>query len=304
MAPPTNRHSGYSRRAQYTKFFGYLAGVAGLLIGAGFLVASISQPDSFSVWRSAAASTTAPAGRISAEGREISQGLFATVAAYIAAGSQNAHLRRELDIAKVRIAEAQAIAEENRRLKAMLGLATQDPRPVAVTMITASTASSTRRFATIGAGTDKGVAVGMPVRSPLGLVGRVVEAGRFSARVMLVSDTESVVPVRRATDGVPAFAQGRGDGSLQIRLINLGINPLKKGDVLVTSGSGGLYRPGTVIAVIVQVTRDGAIARVVSDPGATEFVMVERVWAPQPVIPAGNAASPAPTAAATQPGGA
>ena len=82
----------------------------------------------------------------------------------------------------------------------------------------------------------------------------MLEVGSSTSRVLLVTDTESVVPVRRGKDGVPAFAQGRGDGSLQIRLINLGINPLKKGDVMVTSGSGGLYRPGTAVAMIVQLT--------------------------------------------------
>jgi rod shape-determining protein MreC len=90
------------------------------------------------------------------------------------------------------------------------------------------------------------------------------------------------VPARRASDGIPAFAQGRGDGRLQLRLISLGINPLKKGDVFVTSGSGGLYRPGIALAVVTEITRDGAIAGVLSDPAATEFVVVEPMWAPQP----------------------
>jgi rod shape-determining protein MreC len=143
----------------------------------------------------------------------------------------------------------------------------------------------------------------MPVRTPLGLVGRVLEVGRRTSRVLLVTDTASVGPVRRATDGVPAFAQGLGDGRLQLRLISLGVNPLKKGDVFVTSGSGGLYRPGTVIAAVVSLTRDGAIARVLSDPGATEFVAVEPMWAmpapaPTPTSAPGGAATPAASPAA------
>ena len=118
----------------------------------------------------------------------------------------------------------------------------------------------------------------MPVRAPLGLIGRVLEVGRRTARVLLITDTESVVPVRRAADGVPAFAQGRADGSVQIRLISLGVNPLKRGDVMVTSGSGGLYRPGVAVAVVASLTRDGAVARVLSDPAASELVVVEPVW--------------------------
>jgi rod shape-determining protein MreC len=128
----------------------------------------------------------------------------------------------------------------------------------------------------------------MPVRSPLGLVGRVLAVGRTTSRVLLVTDTESVVPARRASDGVPAFVQGRGDGRLQLKLVNLGINPLKPGDAIVTSGSGGLYRPGVALAVVVSVSRDGAIARLLSDPAETEFVTVEPIWAPPSDVPSAD----------------
>jgi rod shape-determining protein MreC len=153
-----------------------------------------------------------------------------------------------------------------------------DPKPIATALLIGSSSSSVRRFATISAGRDHGVTIGMPVRSPKGLVGRVLEVGTSTARVLLITDAESVVPVRRATDGIPAFAAGRADGQLQIRLINLGLNPLKVGDVMVTSGSGGLYRPNTPVAVIAQLTRDGGVARVLSDPAASEFVAVEQIW--------------------------
>jgi rod shape-determining protein MreC len=69
---------------------------------------------------------------------------------------------------------------------------------------------------------------------------------------------------------------------LQIRLISLGINPLKRGDAFVTSGAGGLYRPGTPIAIVDAITRDGAIAKLVSDPSTSEFVAVEPVWNSEP----------------------
>jgi rod shape-determining protein MreC len=275
MAPPVNRRSGYSRRAQYGTFFGYIAGVLGAILGAALLIYSIFSPDAFAGLRALAGDAAAPAGKAAADGREAGKTVFSGIQGYFQAGSRNARLQRELDEAKVRLARADAIAGENERLRALLGLSQQTVKPVAVTELIASTASSTRRFATIGAGRSRGVAVGMPVRTPLGLVGRVLEVGNSTARVLLVTDTESVVPVRRTTDGVPAFAQGRADGTLQIRLINLGINPLKPHDVFVTSGSGGLYRPNTPVAMVVKVTRDGAIARMLSDPAASEFVMVE-----------------------------
>ena len=172
------------------------------------------------------------------------------------------------------------LIDENRRLKAMLHLVQADPHPVATGWLIASTASSTRRFATISAGRMSGVKIGMPVVSPLGLVGRIIEVGQVSSRVLLLTDAESVVPVRRASDGIPAFATGRADGTMQIRLLTLGINPLRIGDSFVTSGSGGLYWPGTPIAVVGALTHDGAIARVLADPAASEVVLVQPEWNP------------------------
>ena len=118
----------------------------------------------------------------------------------------------------------------------------------------------------------------MPVRSARGIVGRVLEVGSDSSRVLLLADSESVIPVRRSKDEVVAFAEGRGDGRLRIRLINLGVNPLKKGDLFVTSGAGGYYRPGIAVAIVQEVTEDGALAAVISDPAATDFVAVEPIW--------------------------
>jgi rod shape-determining protein MreC len=140
---------------------------------------------------------------------------------------------------------------------------------VAITRLIGSTSSSTRRFATIGAGSSHGVRLGMAVRSPLGLVGRVIEVGAISARVLLITDAESTVPVRRASDGIQGYATGRGDGTIQIRLSTTAI---------VTSGSGGIYRPGEAVAVVVALTPDGAIARPLSDPGQTDFVTVQPVF--------------------------
>jgi rod shape-determining protein MreC len=297
MAPQATRRTGSSRRAQYSNFFGYIAGAAGALVGGVVLLFAVADPARFSGLRGLAADAATPASSVAAKSRAEGQGFFQAIAGYFAAGHQNARLRREAEITRVRLVEAAALAEENRRLKALLDLAKEDPKPVATARMIGSTASSTRRFATISVGSNSGVTVGMPVRSPLGLVGRVLETGRYSSRVLLVTDTESVVPVRRARDGVAAFATGRGDGTLQLRLINLGVNPLKPGDTFVTSGSGGLYRPGTPIAVVQKLLTDGAIARVLTDPAATEFVAVEQVWAlPEvnPTLPAAAAEGSAP----------
>ena len=182
------------------------------------------------------------------------------------------------------LAEAEAVKQENARLKGLLDLQDKDTRPVAVARLVGSTSTSTRRFAYLGAGSADGVEVGMPVRSPRGVVGRILEVGSASSRVLLLTDSESVLPVRRSKDEVVAFAEGRGDSLIRVKLINLGINPLEPGDVFVTSGAGGYYPPGIAVAILTETTDDGGLARIISDPAATDFVSVQPIYEPEAAI--------------------
>lgn len=268
----------------------------GALFGAALLTISLLRPETFSGLRSMASDAAAPVGEVGAMGRTGGQNVLDAIGGYYDAGKRNAKLEQEMKIARVRLAEAEAVKQENARLKAVLGLAADDGEPVAIARLIGSTSSSARRFGYISVGRNDGVKPGMPVTSPMGLVGRVLEAGADSSRVMLLTDSESMVPVRRATDNVVAFAEGRSDGSLRLRLVNLGVNPIKKGDVFVTSGAGGLFRPGTAVAVAMEITRDGAIAQLLSNPAATDVVVVEPIWQPE-AIEALAAPPPQPSAA-------
>lgn len=283
MAPPSKRRPGFSRRAQYGIFTGYVVAGIGALLGAVLLGLSLWRPANFNGPRMVAADAVAPIGEVSAEARITGQGLIESITGYYRAGSQNAELKREMELARIRLAEAEAVKQENNRLRALLGLREAEVKPVVVSRIVGSTAASTRRFAYLGAGSERGVTAGMPVRGPRGVVGRVLEVGRTSSRIMLLTDSQSVLPVRRAQDNIVALAEGRGDGLLRIRLINLGINPLEIGDVFVTSGSGGYYRPGVAVAVVAELTNDGALARIISDPAATDFVSVDPIWQPEAI---------------------
>lgn len=308
MAPPSSRRTGFSKKAQYSRFTGYLlAGVAAVL-GLALLVLSRWHPPAFAPLRGVASDAVAPVGTGSAAARATSQGFFEGIAGYFRAGSQNAELRRENEIARIRLAEAEAVKAENQRLKGLLALRDSESKPVAVARLVGSTATSSNRHAYISAGAASGVRPGMPVVSERGVIGRVLETARNSARVLLLTDTDSVLPVRRAKDNVIAFAEGRGDGLLRIRLVNLGVNPLKVGDMMVTSGAGGYYRPGVAVAVIAKITPDGGIARLVAEPAATNYVSVMPVHeaeavaeleAPELPLPASPspAANPAPAAA-------
>ncbi|MEL1250330.1 rod shape-determining protein MreC [Aurantiacibacter gilvus] len=279
MAPPSaKQRSGSNKKAQLGLFAGYLAAGLGATLGALLLALSLWRPDTFNGLRSMASDAAAPVGEVGAAGRVNTRSFFESIAGYYDAGTKNAELEREIEIARVRLVEAEALAQENERLQAILGLTQADTEPVAVARLIGSSAASARRFAYLSAGSDDGVERGMPVTSPMGLVGRVLETGSDTSRVLLLTDTDSVVPVRRATDNVVAFAEGRADGSLRIRLINLGINPLEPGDIFVTSGAGGLFHPGVAVAMVSEITNDGAIGQLLSNPAATDVVVVQPIW--------------------------
>ena len=122
-------------------------------------------------------------------------------------------MKRENELARIRLAEADAVKQENARLKGLLDLQDKETKPVAVAS-RGLVGFEHARFAYLGAGARDGVAIGMPVRSPRGVVGRILEVAR-QPRVLPLTDTESVLPVRRAKDEIVAFAEGRGDGLLR-----------------------------------------------------------------------------------------
>ena len=278
MPPPNDRRPGFSRRAQFSIFSGYVAAIGGVLGGVVLIAIATADPGSFAFLRRGANEIAAPVGAGGSAARSNTRGFFQRIGDYIDAGNTNAALRHEVAAARLQQVRSAALGEENRRLKALLGVVATTERPVVTTRLVASTSASTRRFALIGAGYTQGVQIRMPVRGINGLVGRVLEVGPNTARVLLVTDPENVVPVRRASDGIAAFSEGLADGRLRLRLINIGVNPLRRGDVFVTSGSGGIYRPGIPVAQVESLLSDGAIARIVSDPAASEFVLVEPVF--------------------------
>lgn len=290
MAPPSSRRSGFSKKQQYSVFTGYLLAALGALLGLGLLTLSLWHPGAMQPLRGAANDAAEPVGEVTGAVRGGSHGFWDSVTGYWRAGSQNAELRREVEVARIRLAEAEAVEAENQRLKALLGLSEGQVTPVATARLIGSTSTSARRFAYLGVGSSEGVRVGMPIHSERGVIGRVLETSRASSRVLLLTDTESVLPVRRASDQTVAFAEGRGDGLLRIKLINLGLNPLEVGDVFVTSGAGGYYRPGVAVAVLSEVTPDGGLARLIAEPSATNYVVVEPIYEPRAVQASGTRA--------------
>ena len=85
---------------------------------------------------------------------------------------------------------------------------------------------------------------------------------------------------------------------MDIKLIDIGINPFKVGDVMVTSGNGGIYPPNVPVAIIEKLTGDGAIGKLLANPAGTDFVIVQEMYEPELVDPEASGLPPANTEAA------
>ncbi len=278
MAPPPHRRPGFSRKAQYGLFATYVVAIAGTIVAALLLTISVVDPTGFSALRAFGSEVTAPVARVINDARQSTQAITHNVSAYIDAASKNVALEKQLKAHRSALIEARALHLENARLRGLLKIADEDAQQVAVGRLISSTASSTRRVATLSIGRNFGVERAQPVRGPAGLIGRVIETGPTTARVLLVTDSENLVPVMRASDGLPAFSSGLGNGLVLIKPLNLGESPFKVGDIIITSGNGGLYRANIPFARVIRKTSDGALGLPFADPANTPYAVVMKPY--------------------------
>ncbi|MEO7276642.1 MAG: rod shape-determining protein MreC, partial [Sphingomicrobium sp.] len=271
---------GSSRRAQYGRFFTLIGVIGGVVIGLVLLVMSLVVPQSFATVRGAALDLTGSVSGSLSEVTATAGGLVSGASDYWDAASQNKRLKRERRAMLQWMIEAKALFQENQQLKATLQLRERSRVTIATGRIVGSSFNSPRRFAILSAGASDGVKVGMPVRSNDGLVGRILDAGQVASRVLLVTDSASIVPARLLRNGIPVIAQGRGDGTIDVRPLEVGRNPFKRGDIIITSGTGGLYPPLVPIGRVVKLDDDGAVALALADPATTSFAIVEAPFEP------------------------
>ncbi len=285
MAPPPRARPGFSRRAQYTLFAGYVVAVSGVLAGLVLALTARFDPEGHAAIQGVVADLTAP---VAIAGKNAASGvadIYEGIAAYIDAGSKNRALEAELRGARAKLIEARATESENHRLRRLARLVESKRDTIVAARLIASTGANVRRYATLSAGSRDGVASGQPVRTSEGLIGRVVAAGRVTARVLMIIDSGNVVPIKRLGDGLPALATGRGDGALDVRALQAGGNPFRVGDLLVTSGAGGIYPPGVPVAMVRVLHNDVAIARPLADPARLDLAIVEPPFQPMGDLP-------------------
>jgi rod shape-determining protein MreC len=256
----------------------YVVAIAGTIVAALLLMISVIDPAGFSALRTFGSEITAPAARVVNHARQSTQALTRDFSAYIDAASKNVTLEKELKANRSAVIAAQALRVENARLRGLLNIADDDPQHVAVGRLISSTASSTRRVATLSIGRNFGVERAQAVRGPAGLIGRIIETGPTTARVLLITDSENLVPVMRASDGLPAFSAGLGNGLVLIKPLNLGESPFNVGDIIITSGNGGLYGANIPFARVIRKISDGALGLPFADPANTPYAVVMKPY--------------------------
>lgn len=297
MAPPRRRRTGQSRRAQYGRFFGYVAAIAGVVVSLLLVLLSVIDPRGFQAVKGLALDATTPisaAGRaVLSEVTDFGQG----IGDYFDAGRQNGELRDQVRNLEAQLAQSQAAGLENQRLRQILQLRDATGDRVATGRIVSSSWDSARRYAVLSVGSDQGVAYNMPVRAPEGLIGRVMEAGRWGARVLMIVDGASTVPVRAVRDGTPALAVGTGEGELRLQTIEVSTNPFRRGDMLVTSGVGGIFPPDIPVAEVVRIEGEFAFARPLASPARIDYAIVQPLFQPAAVPAREGGTAPDPSAA-------
>ncbi|MBX3483231.1 rod shape-determining protein MreC [Phenylobacterium sp.] len=193
----------------------------------------------------------APVGdALSTPGRLTGQGVEG-IRGYFFAVSENRRLKAELDNARQWRDVAIALRDTNERYRQILGLKTDPPIPMATARIVTDSRGPFANSRLANVGREAGVRPGNPVMSENGLVGRVVGVTDGASRVLMLTDVASRTPVM--IDRTNARAILTGDGGPNPKLDYLrGVNAVKSGDRVLTSGDGGVFPRGLPVGVAVK----------------------------------------------------
>ncbi|MBS0378083.1 MAG: rod shape-determining protein MreC [Proteobacteria bacterium] len=170
--------------------------------------------------------------------------------------AENTRLRSAERDLEVRTMRYEALAAENGELRGLReALPPVADRWLAAEIVTVQ-ASGLRQRMLLNRGATNGVFKGQAVIDDKGLIGQTVHVGPWSAEVILITDPEHAVPVRIERTGLRTIAVGAGDTST-LALPYLPANAdIKPGDLLVTSGLGGVFPEGYPVAKVTEVHRD------------------------------------------------
>jgi len=164
-----------------------------------------------------------------------------------------------------------SLQDENRELRALLHFKTEPNMSYISARVIADIGGPFVRGLIVTAGKMDGVREGMAAMTGEGLVGRVVEVGDWSSRILLITDLNSRIPVTIAGSGERAIMVG--DNSVQPKLLYLPQDALlSNGTRVVTSGHGGVFPPNLPIGAVMETSHNVHSVIPLADLGRINYV--------------------------------
>jgi len=193
---------------------------------------------------------------------------------YVALKSENEELRRQNENLRRWQITAAKLQGENASLRGMLNLSSEVKPNVTTARVIADQGGAFVRSVIVNVGSLDGITKGQAALTGLGLAGRVAEVGRHSARVVLISDISSRVPVFVGSERYRAVMVG--DNSPSPSLLYLDQDAaVKLGDIVYTSGQGGGFVPGLPVGVVHSLSETSLKIRPYTDWSDIEFLRLE-----------------------------
>ncbi len=209
---------------------------------------------------------------------------------------QNLQLQQhlhELELANLRL---QALEQENARLRELRAALPPLAKHWLIAEVIGVEAVPLRQRLIINKGTRDGVHVNQPVVDGGGVLGQVVHVGPWSSEVILITDPEHALPVQIVRNELRTIAVGSGSAD-ELLLPYLAVNSdVKSGDVLTSSGLGGVFPAGFPVARVIGVRREAnqLLAQVRAEPlghiAAAREVMLIDFEPTHPAAPPASAA--------------
>ncbi|MDH4105235.1 MAG: rod shape-determining protein MreC [Gammaproteobacteria bacterium] len=215
---------------------------------------------------------------------------------------ENLELTARLRLANLQLQRFAVLEEENRRLREMRANTAGIAERVLVASILRVDLDPFRHRVLLDMGARDGVFKGQAVLDGEGIFGQVTKVNASTAEVILITDAEHAIPVQSNRSGVRTIAVGTGDeNKLSLPFVTVEAD-LQEGDLLFSTGLGGVFPPGYPVARVSAVKRAGStFASVEARPTAklNQAREVLLIWFKAPAFEAETAADPAPAAAAS-----
>lgn len=202
------------------------------------------------------------------------QGGADSVGGYFFAVSENKRLKaRVAELERWRDA-AIALKNVNSRYESLLQLKTEPAIPMVSARVVSDARGPFSNARLADAGTNEGVAEGFPVVSDHGAVGRIVGAAPEASRILLLTDADSRTPVVVDRSDARAILTGDGGSTPRLDYLRGGKDAAREGDVVLTSGDGGVFPRGLPVGAVTHDLRGAWRVRLYADRQSLDYVRV------------------------------